>query len=57
MRKYLIYWGTDYCDNFTERTGIEEIEAETEEEAEKKFSDLKIPKAIIYRIEKETESC
>lgn len=50
MKKYLIYWGTDYCEDYPERTGIDEIEAETEEEAEKKFYDRKIPKAIAYRI-------
>lgn len=52
MKKYLIYWGTDYCEDYPERTGVDEIEAETEEEAEKKFYDLKIPKAIAYRITK-----
>lgn len=53
--KYIIYWGTDFCDDFTERTGIEEIEAGSEDEAIKKFNALKIQKANIYRIEKETE--
>ena len=50
MKKYLIFWETDYCDDFPENMGETEIEALSEEEAEIKFNALKIPKAIAYRI-------
>ena len=53
--KYIISWGTDFCDDFPERLGDTEIEADSEDEAIKKFNALKIQKANIYRIEKETE--
>lgn len=50
MKKYIIFWGTDYCDDFPERTGEIVIEANSKEEAEEKFYELKKPKAIIYNI-------
>lgn len=53
MKKYIIFWGTDYCDIFTERSGETCIEAESEEEAIKKFYDLKIPKANIFEVVEE----
>lgn len=57
MHEYIIYWETDYCDDFPERSGETYIIADTEEEAVKKFYALKIPKSIIFRIEerKKTE--
>lgn len=55
MKKYLIEWGTDYCDDFPERNDEEIIEAETETEAIEKFESLKIPKAIIYKVKELNE--
>lgn len=57
MKKYLIVWETDYCEYYPEITGEEIIEASSEEEAERKFADLKIPKAIIFNITEVTEQC
>lgn len=51
MKKFLIEWETDFCDNFPERMGDHIIEAETEEEAVKKFNALKIQKACVSRVE------
>ena len=53
MKKYLIEWETDFCDNFPERSGECVVEAETEKEAAEKFYDLKIPKSIIMNIQEE----
>lgn len=47
MKKFLIEWETDYCDSFPEQSGQEIIEAETEDEALKKFYALKIRKACV----------
>lgn len=57
MKKYIIFWETDFCDNFPERMGDVEIEAESEDEAIKKFNALKIQKGNIYRIDEVTEEC
>lgn len=51
MKKYIIFWETDYCDNFPERMGEIEIEANSEEEAKEKFYQTKPTRAIIYRIQ------
>lgn len=51
MKKFLIEWETDFCDNFPEKTGDRIIEAETEDEAIRKFNALKIQKACISRVE------
>ena len=40
MKKFKIEWETDLCEDFPEKSGIETIEAENEEEARKKFYDL-----------------
>lgn len=50
MKKYLIEWETDYCDNFPERSGETIIEAETENEAAQKFYKTSISKAVIIGI-------
>ena len=42
MKKFLIEWETDFCDNFPERMGEHVIEAENENEAIRKFNALKI---------------
>ena len=55
MKKYIIFWETDFCDNFPERMGDVEIEADSEDEAIKKFNELKIQKAIIHRIDEVTK--
>ena len=51
MKKFLIEWETDFCDNFPERMGEHVIEAENENEAIRKFNALKIQKACISRVE------
>lgn len=51
MKKYLIDWETDYCDNFPEKSGTNAIMADTKEEAIKKFNDLRIPKAVVIGVE------
>lgn len=53
MKKYIITWETDYCDNFPERSGETPIEAESEKEAIEKFKELKIPKANILDVSEE----
>ena len=53
MKKYLIFWETDYCDNFPEKSGDCVIEARSEDEAIKIFYGLKIPKASIIEIQEE----
>ena len=53
MKKYLIEWETDYCDDFPERRGTFPVEAESEEEAAKKFHEMSFSKAIIIGIHEE----
>ena len=53
MKKWLIEWETDYCDDFPEKSGDCVIDAETEKEAAERFNSLKIPKAIITNIKEE----
>lgn len=53
MKKYLIEWETDYCDAFPERSGEYPIEADSEEEAAKKFYEMSSSKAIIIGIHEE----
>lgn len=50
MKLFEIEWETDFCEDYPERRGETLIEAETEEEAIKKFKALKIQKAIIFNI-------
>ena len=50
MKKFLIEWETDYCDDFPERRGEYIIEAENEEEAAKKFNLMSFKKAVIINI-------
>lgn len=47
MKKYLIEWETDFCEDFPERQGESIIEAENEEEAAKKFN---VFHAVIFNI-------
>ena len=47
MKKFTIGWETDYCEDFPERNGWCIVEAETEDEAVKKFFELNIQKAVI----------
>lgn len=51
MKKYLIEWETDYCDNFPEKSGECVIEAEFEEDAAKEFYKNSVSKAIIINIQ------
>ena len=51
MKKYLILWETDYCDNFSELSGETIIEAENEEDAKQKFYKGTLSKAIIFDIQ------
>ena len=37
MKKYLIEWETDYCEDYREQFGNLIVEAENEEEAAKQF--------------------
>lgn len=53
MKKYLIEWETDYCDNFPERSGECVIEAKTEDEAVEKFHKNSASKQIIIGIREE----
>ena len=53
MKKYIIFWETDYCDDFPEKSGDCVIEAMSEDEAIKKFNEIKIPKASIIEIQVE----
>lgn len=53
MKRYLIEWETDFCEDFPEAFGEVLIEAETEEEAAEKFYALKIPVSVIMNIEEE----
>lgn len=58
MKKFLIEWETDYCDDFPERSGECVIEAETEDEAAQKFWKNAASKQIItgiYEEGKQTE--
>ena len=50
VKKWLIEWETDYCDNFPEKSGECVIEAETEHEAVRKFSKNSASKQIIIGI-------
>ena len=50
MKKYLIEWETDYCDNFPERSGETIIEAANEDEAAQRFYETKLIKACILRV-------
>ena len=50
MKKWLIEWETDYCENFPERSGECVIEAETEDEATEKFYKNSVSKQIIIGI-------
>ena len=51
MKKYLIEWETDYCEDFPEKSGECVIEAESEEEAAQKFYKNSVSKAIIFNIQ------
>lgn len=53
MKRWIVEWETDYCDDFPERSGKCVIEAETEDEAEKKFYEISSSKAIIIGIHEE----
>ena len=53
MKRFLIEWETDFCEDFPEMSGEVLIEAETEEEAVKKFYALKIPASVIINVEEE----
>lgn len=50
MKKFLIEWETDYCDDFPERRGEYIIEAENEQEAANKFYLMSFSKAVIINI-------
>lgn len=50
VKKWLIEWETDYCDNFPERRGASVIEAETEEEAAQIFNKNALSKQNIIDI-------
>jgi hypothetical protein len=38
MKKYAIEWETCYCEDYPESSGVQYVEAENEEQAEKKFN-------------------
>ena len=48
MKKFMIEWETDFCDDFPEIVGTEIVEAETEEEARKQ---IKQYHAVIMKVE------
>ena len=50
MKKWLIEWETDYCDNFPELSGETVIEAENEVEAVQKFTANSLSKQIIIGV-------
>lgn len=51
MKEFNVYWETDYCDDFPERHGTAIIEAETPEEAQKKFYETnKVLKALVTEV-------
>lgn len=52
MKKFWIEWETDFCDNFPEAKGCEFIEADTKQEAMKKFKKFH---ASIIRVEEVTD--
>ena len=54
MKRFLIEWETDYCDNFPERSGECVIEADSEKEAAQEFYKNKIGKAFIVNITERT---
>lgn len=54
MKTYDVFYSTDFCDDFPEQIGSIEIEAENEQEAEKKFYALKIFKAVLDGIYERT---
>ncbi len=56
MKTFIIEWETDYCDDFPERRGTSIVMADTEDEAARKFAELKITKACIMNITEREEN-
>jgi hypothetical protein len=52
MKKYLIEWETDYCEDFPEKSGECVIEAESEEDAAQRFYKNTKSKATVINIQK-----
>lgn len=50
MKEYVVEYTTDFCDDFPERIGHYFIKANSVDEAEKKFSELKIFKSVISNV-------
>ena len=51
MKKFNVYWETDYCDDFPDKQGTAIIEAETPEEAAKKFKAMNtVHKALVTEV-------
>ena len=51
LKKFLIEWETDFCDDFPERMGVCEVEAETKKDAIQNFYTNHRRKHIITNIE------
>lgn len=51
MKQFNVEWETDYCDDFPEKYGTAIIEAETPEEAVKKFKATNtVHKALVTEV-------
>jgi hypothetical protein len=52
MAKFFIVYETDFCDDFADMLGTTVIEADTEEQARKKFRDSYRGRIFITKIER-----
>lgn len=51
MKRYIVKYGTDYCDDFADYEGYYKVEAESVEEAKEIFYKKHTTKVIIFDVE------